>query len=129
MAVCWERSQSRKKLGRAFEGLHTASGHVGTYRRFHLLVEALGRFRIVLPGGLVCPKIEFSLVYADGSVRENHFAADCKTTGVIGMDVRDQNVCDVLGLHAGGAQTIRQLGKLRSQQVARARVHKNCVAW
>src|SRR5271170_1652537 len=38
--------------------------------------------------------------------------------GVIGMDVRDQNVYDVLRLRAGGAQTGRQLGELRSEQIS-----------
>jgi hypothetical protein len=105
-----------------------AGGHVGTYRGLHLLVEAFGRFRIVLPGGLVRPEVEFSLVYVESGVREDHLAADCETAGVIGMDVRNQDVCDVLGLHSGGAQTIRQLGELRSEQISCARVHENCVA-
>src|SRR5258708_38233175 len=103
MAVCRKRTQSWKKFDRTFESLGVAGCQVGTEHRLHLFGEALGRFRIVLPGGLVRPEIEFSLVYADGAAREHHLAADCETAGVIGVDARAQDVSVIFGLPARAA--------------------------
>jgi len=128
----WPYAGSVRSPGRSSvapsKGLHAASGHIGTYRWLHLFVKTFGRLGIALAGGLVRPEIELSLVHVDGGIREDHRAADRETAGVIGMDVRDQDVGDVLGLHAGGTQTIRHLRKLWSEQVTRPGVHENCVA-